>query len=84
MSLPFVDLNEYQVDKSHQHGAGRPVPSQPAAAIVHYQRTHHRGHGQPENFAAIDDVSASTGMPVIPMVAMPSQVKDAINRYLRA
>ena len=43
-----------------------------------------RGHGNPKNFAAIDDVSASTGMPVIPMVAMPSQVKDAINRYLRA
>ena len=24
------------------------MPSQPAAAIVHCQRTHHRGHGQPE------------------------------------
>ena len=38
----------------------------------------------PKNFAAVDDVSATTGMPVIAMVAMPSQVRDCINRFLRA
>ena len=83
MSLPFVDLNEYQVDKE----VISMVPDDLCRrnqllplSIVNGRIT----VANPKNFAAIDDVSASTGMPVIPMVAMPSQVKDAINRYLRA
>ena len=85
MSLPFVDLNEYQVDKE----VISMVPDDLCRrnqllplSIVNGRIT--VAMANPKNFAAIDDVSASTGMPVIPMVAMPSQVKDAINRYLRA
>ena len=84
MSLPFVDLNEYQVDKE----VISMVPDDLCRrnqllplSIVNGRIT--VAMANPKNFAA-DDVSASTGMPVIPMVAMPSQVKDAINRYLRA
>ena len=57
MSLPFVDLNEYQVDKE-------------VISMV------------PDDLCRRNQLLP--GMPVIPMVAMPSQVKDAINRYLRA
>ena len=85
MSLPFVDLNEYQVDKE----VISMVPDDLCRrnqllplSIVNGRIT--VAMANPKNFAAIDDVSASTGMPVIPMVAMSSQVKDAINRYLRA
>ena len=85
MSLPFVDLNEYQVDKE----VISMVPDDLCRrnqllplSIVNGRIT--VAMANPKTFAAIDDVSASTGMPVIPMVAMPSQVKDAINRYLRA
>lgn len=85
MSLPFVDLNEYQIDKE----VVSMVPDELCRAnqllplsIVNGRIT--MAMADPKNFAAIDDVSASTGMPVIPMVAMPSQVKEAINRYLRA
>ena len=80
MSLPFVDLNEYQVDKE----VISMVPDDLCRrnqllplSIVNGRIT--VAMANPKN-----DVSASTGMPVIPMVAMPSQVKDAINRYLRA
>ena len=79
MSLPFVDLNEYQVDKE----VISMVPDDLCRrnqllplSIVNGRIT--VAMANPKNFAAIDD------MPVIPMVAMSSQVKDAINRYLRA
>ena len=85
MSLPFVDLNEYQVDKEvismvpddlcrrNQLLPLSIVNGRIAVAMAN-----------PKNFAAVDDVSATTGMPVIAMVAMPSQVRDCINRFLRA
>ena len=82
MSLPFVDLNEYQVDKE----VISMVPDDLCRRnqLLPLSIVNGRITVAMANFAAIDDVSASTGMPVIPMVAMPSQVKDAINRYLRA
>lgn len=71
MSLPFVDLNEYQVDKE----VISMVPDDLCRrnqllplSIVNGRIT--VAMANPKNFAAIDDVSASTGMPVIPMVAM--------------
>ena len=85
MSLPFVDLNEYQIDKEvismvpddlcrrNQLLPLSIVNGRIAVAMAN-----------PKNFAAVDDVSATTGMPVIAMVAMPSQVRDCINRFLRA
>lgn len=85
MSLPFVDLTEYKIDKE----VVSMVPDDLCRrnqllplSIVNGRIT--VAMADPKNFSAIDDVSATTGMPVIPMVAMPSQVKDAINRYLRA
>ena len=85
MSLPFVDLNEYQIDKEvismvpddlcrrNQLLPLSIVNGRIAVAMAN-----------PKNFAAVDDVSATTGMPVIAMVALPSQVRDCINRFLRA
>lgn len=81
MSLPFVDLNEYQIDKEvismvpddlcrrNQLLPLSIVNGRIAVAMAN-----------PKNFAAVDDVSATTGMPVIAMVAMPSQVRDREKR----
>lgn len=80
-----MDLNEYQIDKEvismvpddlcrrNQLLPLSIVNGRIAVAMAN-----------PKNFAAVDDVSATTGMPVIAMVAMPSQVRDCINRFLRA
>lgn len=85
MSLPFVDLNEYQIDKEVVSMVSDDLCRRNQLlplSIVNGRIT--VAMADPKNFAAIDDVSATTGMPVIAMVAMPSQVRDAINRYLRA
>lgn len=85
MSLPFVDLHEYQIDKEVismvpddlcRHNQLLPLSIVNGRIAV--------AMADPKNFSALDDVSATTGMPVIAMVAMSSQVRDAINRYLRA
>lgn len=72
-----MDLNEYQIDKEvismvpddlcrrNQLLPLSIVNGRIAVAMAN-----------PKNFAAVDDVSATTGMPVIAMVAMPSQVRD--------
>ena len=85
LSFPFVDLNEYQIDDSVM----KLVPDDLCRrnnllplSIINGRLT--VAMADPKNFSAIDDVSAITGMPVIAMVAMPSQVQESINRYLRA
>lgn len=85
MSLPFVDLNEYQIDKE----VISMVPDDLCRCNQLLPLSIVNGRiavamANPKNFAAVDDVSATTGMPVIAMVAMPSQVRDCINRFLRA
>lgn len=85
LSFPFVDLNEYQVDESVM----KLVPDDLCRrnnllplSIINGRLT--VAMANPKNFAAVDDISAITGMPVIAMVAMQSQVQESINRYLRA
>lgn len=85
LSFPFVDLNEYQIDDSVM----KLVPDDLCRrnnllplSIINGRLT--IAMADPKNFSAIDDVSAITGMPVIAMVAMPSQVQESINRHLRA
>ena len=85
MSLPFVNLNEYDIDtdvvsmvpedlcRKNQLLPISVINGRLAVAMA-----------DPSNFAAMDDVSATTGMSILPMVAMPSQVEATINRYLRA
>ena len=85
LSFPFVDLNEYQIDDSVM----KLVPDDLCRrnnllplSIINGRLT--IAMADPKNFSAIDDFSAITGMPVIAMVAMPSQVQESINRHLRA
>jgi len=85
LSFPFVDLNEYQIDENVM----KLVPDELCRrnnllplSIINGRLT--VAMADPKNFAAVDDISAITGMPVIAMVAMPSQVQESINRYLRA
>ena len=85
MSLPFVDLDEYQVDP----GVVNMVPDELCRRSKLLPISIINGRlalamAKPNDFAAIDDISASTGMQVIPMVATASQVQAAINRFLRA
>ena len=75
MSLPFVNLNEYDIDtdvvsmvpedlcRKNQLLPISVINGRLAVAMA-----------DPSNFAAMDDVSATTGMSILPMVAMPSQV----------
>ncbi|WP_235341730.1 GspE/PulE family protein [Bifidobacterium boum] len=85
MSLPFVDLDEYQVDPS----VVNMVPDDLCRRSKLLPISIINGRlalamAKPNDFAAIDDISASTGMQVIPMVATASQVQAAISRFLRA
>ena len=80
LSFPFVDLNEYQIDDSVM----KLVPDDLCRrnnllplSIINGRLT--VAMADPKNFSAIDDVSAITGMPVIAMVAMPSQVQESIH-----
>ena len=73
-----MDLNEYQIDKEvismvpddlcrrNQLLPLSIVNGRIAVAMAN-----------PKNFAAVDDVSATTGMPVIAMVAMPCRYATA-------
>ncbi|MGO5518600.1 type II secretion system protein E [Bifidobacterium thermophilum] len=85
MSLPFVDLNEYQVDRS----VIDKVPAEMCRAEKLLPISIINGRlalamANPRDLSAVDGVSATTGMTVLPMVAMPSQMETALNRYLRA
>ena len=85
MSLPFVDLNEYQVDRN----VIDKVPAEMCRAEKLLPISIINGRlalamANPRDLSAVDGVSATTGMTVLPMVAMPSQMETTLNRYLRA
>ena len=85
MSLPFVDLNEYQIDKSVVDDIPEELCRRSqliAISLINDKIV--IAMADPSDFTAVDDVSATPGRAVIPMVAMPSQVRNTINRYLRA
>ena len=85
MSLPFVDLNEYQIDKrSHQHGSRRSVPTQPASAAFHRQRAHRRSHGESEKFRRGRRCFRNNRHARHRHGRHAMQVRDCINRFLRA
>ena len=85
MSLPYVDLDEYPIDKTvvnivsgdmlrkNQMLPIDIIKGQLAVAVA-----------DPTNFAALDDISAATGMTVLTLVATPTKVQQSINRYIRA
>ena len=85
MSLPFVDLNEYQIDTD----VFARVPDELCRKNTLLPLSIINGRlavamADPGNFTAIDDLAAATGMPILPMVAIPAQITTSINRYLRA
>ncbi len=86
IGLPFVDLQEYQVDGS---ATGR-VPG----AVVRRHNCLPIGYSDdgkllvamadPGNVFALDDIRSMTGMEVRPVVATRADVIAAIDRYYRA
>ncbi|MFR0556862.1 GspE/PulE family protein [Pseudoscardovia radai] len=85
MSLPYVDLDEYQIDKTVVNiVSGEMLRKNEMLPIDIIRGQLAVACADPTNFAAIDDISAATGMTVLPMVAVPAKVRQAINRYIRA
>ncbi|MDD6461964.1 MAG: GspE/PulE family protein [Bifidobacteriaceae bacterium] len=85
MSLPYVNLDEYQIDKTVVNIVpGDLCRKNHMLPIDIIKGQLAVATSDPTNFAAIDDISAATGMTVLPMVAAASKVDQSINRYLRA
>ncbi len=85
MSLPYVDLDEYQIDKTVVNIVpGELCRKNHMLPIDIIKGQLAVATSDPTNFSAIDDISAATGMTVLPMVAAASKVDQSINRYLRA
>lgn len=83
--MPFVELLEYPVERT----AVALVPSVicrryellPIAVIEGKLRV---AVADPNNVIALDDVRAATGMPVQPVLAESSDLRGAMDRFLRA
>ena len=82
LKTTFVDLSQARIDTAAVHMLGEgfareneviPIDRKNGSLIV--------AMSNPMNFHAIEDVRLETGMEVVPVIATPSGIRDAIGKY---